>query len=228
MHLVFYFVRLKTEQDAKFLCYQRLGVQKITQNKLEKQLKNVPTVRKTMKTYEFTIVLEGVNDFDDQLVDQVFEAGCDDASLCSRSGVVYLDFDREAASFTEAIWSAIKQVETIQEPKIRVDSVQPDDLVTASEIARRLGKSREYVRLLINGERGAGNFPLPLSGVQQKSMIWSWLKVSRWLLPQNLVSAEDVLNAQDIADINSYLLNRDNLADFQRRMQKIEENLLTV
>lgn len=181
-----------------------------------------------MKTYEFTLVLAGIDDFDDQLVDQIFEAGCDDASLLSRNGVVYLDFDREAESFTEAIWSAIKQVETIQDPKIRVDSVQPDDLVTASEIARRINKSREYIRLLINGERGSGDFPLPISGISQKSMIWSWLKVSRWLLKQNLLTEEDVLMAQDIADINQYLLHRDNLADFNRRMQKIAANLVAV
>ena len=181
-----------------------------------------------MNNYEFTLVLANIHDFDEQLVNRIFEVGCDDASLLTRNGVVYLDFDREAASFSEAVWSAIRQVESIAQPKIRVDSIQPDDLVTVSEIARRIQKSREYVRLLINGERGTGNFPLPISGMSQKSMIWSWLRVSQWLFKHDLVSEEQVAIAQEIADINQYLFHRDHWLEFNQRMKKIEARLLTV
>ncbi len=196
-------------------------------SKSEKPLNNVP-IQKTMNNYEFSLVLANVRDFNEQLVDCIFEAGCDDASLLTRNGVVYLDFDREATSFTEAVWSAIRQVESIAQPKIRVDSIQPDDLVTVSEIARRIQKSREYVRLLINGERGTGNFPLPISGMSQKSMIWSWSRVSQWLFKQGLVSEEQVAIAQEIADINQYLFHRDHWREFNQRMKKIEAHLLAV
>lgn len=196
-------------------------------SKSEKLLNNAP-IRKTMNNYEFTLVLANIHDFDEQLVNRIFEVGCDDASLLTRNGVVYLDFDREAASFSEAVWSAIRQVESIAQPKIRVDSIQPDDLVTVSEIARRIQKSREYVRLLINGERGTGNFPLPISGMSQKSMIWSWLRVSQWLFKHDLVSEEQVAIAQEIADINQYLFHRDHWLEFNQRMKKIEARLLTV
>ena len=43
-----------------------------------------------------------------------------------------------------------------------------------AEIARRLGKTREYIRLLTEGKRGNGDFPSPIAGVSQKSLLWSW------------------------------------------------------
>jgi hypothetical protein len=41
----------------------------------------------------------------------LYEAGCDDALIGMRDGVAFADFIREANSFTEAIQSAIRDVE---------------------------------------------------------------------------------------------------------------------
>jgi predicted DNA-binding transcriptional regulator AlpA len=177
-----------------------------------------------MKTYNFLLVLSSNNSADEELEDRLFEAGCDDATLSYRNETAYLEFDREAASFKEAILSAIKQVENTN---IIVERIEPDDLVNASEIARRIKKSREYVRLLIEGKRGKTNFPKPVSGMSQKSLIWSWSKIADWLQKNEFIDYESVTIAQDIADINYALFYRYDLSRFEG-IKKISQQLTTV
>jgi len=117
-----------------------------------------------MKTYPFTLVLSGPTDLSEDLEDRFFEAGCDDALLNFRDGVLYIDFDRETESMQETILSAILDVVSA-DSGIRVVRVEPDELVTASEIVERTGRSRESIRLLAAGKRGQGGFPPPLRGI---------------------------------------------------------------
>lgn len=60
--------------------------------------------------YSFTLILEGVSDLTEDVANRLFEAGCDDALLVRRDGVVSLGFDRTAPSLSEAIRSAIRDV----------------------------------------------------------------------------------------------------------------------
>ncbi len=62
------------------------------------------------ETFTFTLVLSGVSELTDEISDALFEAGCGDALLGVRDGVVFLDFDREAPSLGEAVSSAIANV----------------------------------------------------------------------------------------------------------------------
>jgi hypothetical protein len=137
-------------------------------------------MKATSQSYEFTLILTGVTELTDALSDALFEAGCDDGTLGEREGVVFLDFTREAASPRAAILSAIAAVEGAG-VGARVARVEPDDLVTLAEIARRSGRSRESIRLLATGERGPGGFPLPVANLTKRSPIWRWTEVSRWL-----------------------------------------------
>ncbi len=132
-----------------------------------------------MKTYEFTLVLQTHQEDYAQLEDSLFEAGCDDATLSSRNGIVYLNFDREADDLESAVISAIRQVEQT-ELGLVVGRVEPSDLVTSAEIARRLNRSRQSVQQLIAGSRGDGDFPLPVAGVTTKTMLWSWQDIMEW------------------------------------------------
>ncbi|MDJ0597528.1 MAG: hypothetical protein QNJ37_01595 [Crocosphaera sp.] len=171
-----------------------------------------------MIVYNFTLVLSGISQVSedlDTLADAIFEAECDDATLCFRNSIAYLEFDRQANSFREAVISAIRQVEGIND-KIKVERIEPDDLVTASEISRRINKSREYVRLLIEGKRGKGDFPLPISGITNKSLVWSWKNVAQWFKYNNLIDDEAVKIAQDIADFNHLLFYRQDESAFYR------------
>jgi hypothetical protein len=130
--------------------------------------------------YEFTLVLSGISELTPEVEDAVFAAGCDDAMLGMRDGVPFLDFSREAASYQDAVLSAIKDVEKAN-IGANVVRVEPDDLVTASEIARRLNRSRESVRQLVSGLRGPGNFPQPIAGLKARSPIWRWIDVYQWV-----------------------------------------------
>jgi predicted transcriptional regulator len=58
--------------------------------------------------------------------------------------------------------------------------VGPDDLVTIAEIARRLGQTRESIRLYSTGERGPGGFPAPFTSIRLASPIYRWGEVARW------------------------------------------------
>ncbi len=59
-----------------------------------------------------------------------------------------------------------------------VERVEPDELVWASDIAKRTDRSRESVRLLIEGRRGPGGFPEPV--VREPTALWRWSEVEEW------------------------------------------------
>ena len=69
-------------------------------------------MKTTKEIYQFSLVLENVDDKTAGLEDSLYEAGCDDALMNSRNGIVYLDFDREANSLEEAVITAIRDVES--------------------------------------------------------------------------------------------------------------------
>ena len=128
-----------------------------------------------MSEHEFTLVIEG--DLSDEgVVRALFEAGCDDATFGVIGGVGYGEFIRAAPSFSEAVLSAVHQVESV--PSLRVRRVEPDDIVTMAEIAERLDRTRESVRLLIAGRRGPGGFPPPVSHGRERGRRWRWVALS--------------------------------------------------
>ena len=138
------------------------------------------------KTHTFTLVLQGVDKITTAFEDAVFEAGCDDAMLYSKNGTIFLEFDRVDKTLKSAIVSAILDIETIS--GIEVAVVEPADYITVAEIARRSCRTREYIRKLINGERGPGHFPKPLAGISTKTLIYSWVDVSTWLTTHGILN----------------------------------------
>lgn len=62
----------------------------------------------------------------------------------------------------------------------RLVRVEPDQLVTAAEIAERCGRSRGSSRLLIAGERGPGDISAPLSHAATRTRLWRWSDVLHW------------------------------------------------
>lgn len=163
-----------------------------------------------MNVYEFTLLIETQAGLDDGLEDALFEAGCDDATLSFRKGIAYLDFNREAEDFESAIISAIQQVEQ-SGLNLWVKRVEPSDLVTSAEIARRLGRSRQSVQQLISGTRGEGDFPLPAAGITAKTMLWSWQEVAGWFLRNKKLKDKTIYeNAEVLKQINESLESRKN------------------
>lgn len=182
--------------------------------------------REKRQTHAFTLVLSGIRELNESVEDALYEAGCDDALVGMRNGVPFLDFDREAASLVDAIHSAIRDVERAG-LKARVVRVEPDDLVSASEIARRMMRSRESIRQCVEGMRGPGGFPAPVSSVRGTSPIWRWAEVAEWFAARgrkSTVKATLVENARVVATVNSALeisiLLPDTLARVWRALQR--------
>ena len=173
-----------------------------------------------MSEHEFTLVFHGGPD--DAIVDALFEAGCDDATLGEVDGVGYADFIREAPSFGEALRSAIEQVESVA--GLMVSRVEPDDLVTLSEIAQRLGRSRESVRLLAAGERGPGDFPAPVSHLKARTRLWRWSEVAGWAKRHD--QPIDLGAATTIAAINAALTLRQTLGKLAPPERKLVSSLV--
>ena len=64
-----------------------------------------------MKTYRFTIYLNGVEMTDD-VAEALYEAGCDDCTPCSHGDESYAHFSREANSLESAVASAVANVKS--------------------------------------------------------------------------------------------------------------------
>ena len=155
-----------------------------------------------MKTYTFTLVLGESPRINEEIAGQLFEAGCDDAFPGVRYGVSIVDFDREASSFSSAVTSAIADVEKANS-QLRVCRIEPDDLVSMSEIARRSGKERQNISQMVKGTRGPRTFPPPVRAVATKSPLWSWAQVAEWLAAHNKLDREIAEQAEEIVRLNA-------------------------
>ncbi len=162
-----------------------------------------------IKTHEFTLVLDGVDDHTPTLEDSLYEAGCDDALINFRNATVYLDFSRAADSFDAAVQSAIEQVESMP-LGAKVISVAPDNLVSTSDIARRLHLKKQAVSLWVKGQRRKKTpFPHPVMKLSDPYPLWRWYEVVKWSIKNNIIQDQDVLHqAIFIEIINSVLAER--------------------
>ncbi len=158
------------------------------------------------REYDFTLILSGVDDITEDVCNALYESGCDDATPGMREGVVFLDFTREAESFEEALTSAIRDVEKAG-VGARVTRVEPDEVVTMSDIASRIGRTRENVRQMATGMRGPGGFPAPVAKLTKRSPIWRLTEVLRWLKDKQAaaVDEDELARAEVIAGANAVL-----------------------
>lgn len=132
-----------------------------------------------MPNHHFTLIVEGRDIQEDEVVDALFESGCDDGTAGCSDGVQFVVLDREAASLDEAVLSAVEDIERVQ--GMTVVRVADAGLVSMADIASRTGRTRESVRLLISGARGPGGFPPPVTDPQSRYRLWRWLEVEHWL-----------------------------------------------
>jgi hypothetical protein len=147
--------------------------------------------------HSFTLFVEGLDVSSDAHVDALHEAGCDDATFGVRDGAAYAIFDREAESFSDALRDAIADVLRAL-PHARIVRIEPDDLVTMATIARRCGRTRESIRLLANEDRGPGGFPPPVAHVDERTRLWHWPDVARWLNEHRKARIEIDAEAADL------------------------------
>lgn len=151
-----------------------------------------------MKTYEFSIIASGLDPQADDFESRFYDAGCDDALVSFQRGHIIVDFAREAESIDIAIASAVEAVESVG---AKVDRVEPDPLVSLSEIASRTGMSRAAMTQYSKGQRGK-EFPAPVAKVTSESPLWDWAIVSQWLYRNEKLSREAVIEAAIVKQAN--------------------------
>ncbi len=156
-----------------------------------------------MDTYHFTLIVEGTDFLDDDIVNAVYEAGCDDATVGVSVGVPRADFSREAPSLEEAALSAIADLESVD--GIEVIRIADAGLASIADIAAGTGRTRESVRLLVEGKRGPGGFPAPVTDPsRRRHRLWYWPEVARWFESTG-VGRADGDQEQILAAINAWL-----------------------
>lgn len=167
-----------------------------------------------MTEWTFRLTVAGIELADEQL-NALFEAGCDDAAFSrERDGSVLGLFDREAQTQEDAVLSAIDDVEraSIGASVIRV--AQDDDWLTASEIAKRVGRSRQSIGQLVRGDRGPGGFPAPIAREGLANPLWAWVEVEAWFEqyePEAAPAGGPTLSPDFLAEVNDRLDLRERL-----------------
>ena len=161
-------------------------------------------VGKSEREHEFTLVLGGISKLTSADEDALFDAGCDDATLVVRSGRVFISFSRQSASMKDAIISAIKDVKKaiVGTEVVRIDEC---NLVSQSDIARKIGRSRQLVHQYMTGVRGPGEFPAPACEVTDGAPLWYWCEVANWLWKNDMIKEVDLRDAEEIDAINTVL-----------------------
>ncbi|MQA75977.1 MAG: hypothetical protein GEU88_16865 [Solirubrobacterales bacterium] len=169
-----------------------------------------------MDIHEFTLYLRGAGSLDDAAVERLYRAGFDDASFGSVNGLDYAMLHRRGSSFGRTVIDAIRSLERAL-PGATVVAIAGDELVSASEIAARTGRTRESVRLLIGGRRGPGGFPPAASWVStRRTRLYDWSEVASWFRSELGEDVPEDERAAFIAALNGALTVRHRAARLDR------------
>lgn len=143
-----------------------------------------------MNTYEFALVVSGIDVLAQDNDAALAAVGCHDATVLSLGGETHVVFYREAPSPHHAVRTAVSQVEAAFPDALicRLDR----DLVAVPDIAERTGRTRQAVSLWVSGARAKGGFPSPQGVIGDGIRVWDWASVHHWLMRSSLdVELED-------------------------------------
>ena len=140
--------------------------------------------------YTFALLIAGLDVEDDAHCAAYFAAGLEDSVLEDRDGLALATFLRSATSPGAALRSAIEHVERAV-PAARVLRVD-DQLMNLHDLADRVGRTAESVRLLATAGRGPGGFPPPVGVVGKGVRLWRWADVRPWLERHGMTAPDDV------------------------------------
>ncbi len=170
-----------------------------------------------MKKFCFTIIASGLDPEAADFEDRFFNAGCDDATIAFVKGAIVLEFEREAQNFAHALVTAMRNV---QKAGATLEHIEPDYLVSLSDIAERCKLSRAAISLFAKGERGAG-FPAPIARVTTESPLWDWVHVARWMYHHKKLSLTTLVEAKIVRDANRAVFETRGRIERSRFAQKL-------
>lgn len=151
-----------------------------------------------MNKFEFAIIASGLNPEDEDFEDVFYEAGCADATLSFQKGAIIIEFNRKARTFGGAVLSACNNVAATG---AKIERVEPDHLVSLSDMAERCPITKQAISLYSDGKRGEG-FPNPAACVTSRHPLWDWSQVAEWLHAHHKISLEDVVQARIVREAN--------------------------
>jgi len=126
-----------------------------------------------------------------------------DLEWASSDGRVLATLHTDKQDPTDVAAVTVQAVRRILHALPRATLVEIDqDLVSTSDIAHRVGVSREAVRLWVDGRRGPGDFPPP-AGSPGSSKVWRWARVAEWLARNYKIDFGDsFLSDKEIAQVH--------------------------
>jgi hypothetical protein len=125
-------------------------------------------------TYKVGVVFEGLDHGALGLV----SGALPEAVLSQAGGATTVRATLRAPGPAAAVSALVERVKKTVPTAValRVDQ----DLVSVSDIAQRIGRTRESARLLVDAKRGPGNFPPPIGVVGDGIRVWPWSVVLEW------------------------------------------------
>jgi len=132
-------------------------------------------------------------------------------------------FSREAEDAVQAVVSAVKDVEAAG---MKVTGVV-EDRITPTEIADRAKVTTASVRYWISGQRGPGNFPLPVVP-RERASLYSWAEVAAWLSWAKLGEVDHIAaeTAKACLIIHAAITVRNGLRDMPRHNRPLVQALV--
>ena len=179
-------------------------------------------LKKTPK-FEFAVIASGPDPEQDVTLDRFHEAGCDDATIAFQNGRFVVAFTREAATFEEAVASAVADV---ARAGAKVERIEPDPLVSLADMAARTGMSRAAMTNYFKGHR-AEAFPPPVAKVTSESPLWDWATVARWMFEHRRIERYAAIQADIVREANAAIAegNMRIAARLKTRARRVAEEL---
>jgi predicted DNA-binding transcriptional regulator AlpA len=153
--------------------------------------------------YEFVLIVDGVSTEDDEAVAILTDAF--DGVLSWNRGLYRLAVSGTGRDSYEAASRLVSRL-TAALPGLKIVRLDPE-LVGISDIAQRIGHSRQNVQQWVNGERnGSRPFPAP-EGCAGRSLVWRWADVNEWLRPLGVSDEAVRPSREEAARIDVMLLD---------------------
>jgi len=169
--------------------------------------------------YEFTLKfkLPEAEGSADSPAEQLGAHGCNDALVgVGQRGRIALDFTREARSASEAVLSAIADVQRAIPGSMLIEAAP--DYVGLTDVAELIGMSRQNMRKLMASH---SDFPCPVHG--GSAQVWHLESVLRWLASRGPYNVENRLMEVAHITMQCNLTKESNRLDVagQRRIHKL-------
>lgn len=172
-----------------------------------------------MKKFEFAIIASGLDHDADDFEDAFYEAGCADATLSFQKGVIIVEFNRKSVSFSQAVISACQNV---LKTGAKIERIEPDHLVSLTEISDRTSLTKQAISLYSCSKRG-DDFPSPAAKITSKHPLYDWSEVAEWLYKNEKLSLEELVQARIVKEANVHF-EANELPDdnFSRKLESLD------